>query len=389
MSSFPFFQSLFSLNGYRFVYLNRVSTSEPLLLSPESKENIGIFLSSIFEEEIEKIQQGKENNLFDLDEDNAPFLDDEGFPTKGLYELLQYVSDDINTYLQNNFTTNEDLLEQLNNDHYLNLLRDHVFAVFETFIYRGRLDHVLSDNGMDALMNGFINCNNNKAGSKLYKKKTDVLLDKMRNEDLKVTMLFTDLDNFKLVNDTYGHDVGDLALKHTSGVISSSLRNTSKHIRVRMGGEEIAVVMVGATEPEGVIAAERIRTNLEKSPLCLIKDDDSGLLEPIPFSDFQALFDHNNIIKKIPGERGIEYVCEDLRGLGKTFILHKIPLTLSMGVAECPDRESNVFERAKKLADDGAYLAKKSGRNCTAVQGKIVDEKYLEECRQACQSKTK
>ena len=57
-------------------------------------------------------------------------------------------------------------------------------------------------------------------------------------------MLLVDLDYFKNVNDTYGHDVGDLALKKTAEVLLSSFR--SEDFVCRIGGDEFAVIMVHA-----------------------------------------------------------------------------------------------------------------------------------------------
>ncbi|EIC27902.1 MULTISPECIES: putative bifunctional diguanylate cyclase/phosphodiesterase [Methylomicrobium] len=81
-------------------------------------------------------------------------------------------------------------------------------------------------------------------------------------------VLLLDLDDFKEINDTYGHPLGDEVLKKIAESITSHLRKGD--IATRMGGDEFAVILP-ETPPEGAkIAAESIRANLEslafKSP---------------------------------------------------------------------------------------------------------------------------
>ncbi|TAN38137.1 MAG: GGDEF domain-containing protein [Nitrospirae bacterium] len=72
-----------------------------------------------------------------------------------------------------------------------------------------------------------------------------------------VSLLLTDIDFFKKVNDTYGHPVGDLVLKGVSKLISATLRDID--IPARYGGEEFAVILPGTDGPGAKIIAERLR----------------------------------------------------------------------------------------------------------------------------------
>ncbi|MEK7638394.1 MAG: GGDEF domain-containing protein [Patescibacteria group bacterium] len=78
-------------------------------------------------------------------------------------------------------------------------------------------------------------------------------------------IVFCDLDNFKELNDTHGHAVGDEALKLCAQIFSHSLRQGD--MIGRWGGEEfvIALAGVGATNAERI--AEKLRANLEKAQL--------------------------------------------------------------------------------------------------------------------------
>ena len=78
-------------------------------------------------------------------------------------------------------------------------------------------------------------------------------------------LLLWDVDNFKQVNDRYGHKAGDKALRLIADVLRRRLR-VSDFI-ARYGGEEFAVLMIGAT-PEGALtAAEQMRAAVENAPL--------------------------------------------------------------------------------------------------------------------------
>ena len=75
--------------------------------------------------------------------------------------------------------------------------------------------------------------------------------------DERPCLLFIDLDDFKLFNDTHGHDQGDLVLRSLAEVITDSVR--SEDMPCRWGGEEFAVILLGATLDSAAAIAERIR----------------------------------------------------------------------------------------------------------------------------------
>ena len=75
--------------------------------------------------------------------------------------------------------------------------------------------------------------------------------------------LMLDIDRFKVVNDTYGHQVGDRILKAVSGTMANALRHGD--IAVRWGGEEFVAVLPTASAAELEEAAERIRVLVEGS----------------------------------------------------------------------------------------------------------------------------
>ena len=90
---------------------------------------------------------------------------------------------------------------------------------------------------------------------------------KRRKEPM--SMILIDLDNFKPVNDTYGHLAGDRVLKKTAHIIATYIRTKRPHYEVdfvaRYGGEEFIVMVRNATlDQASGIVAERIRKAIEK-----------------------------------------------------------------------------------------------------------------------------
>lgn len=118
-----------------------------------------------------------------------------------------------------------------------------------------------------------------------------------------------DIDNFKHINDTYGHQIGDIVLQEVSKVILSSIRNTD--FAFRYGGEEILVLLTNSKIEDAFIPIERIRKKIEE-------------LE----------FKGNNKAVKI---------------------------TISAGISS--DKDAALEDELTKNADNALYQSKKTGKN--------------------------
>ena len=91
-----------------------------------------------------------------------------------------------------------------------------------------------------------------------------VEMDRARRFDHALSMLMLDIDEFKDVNDTFGHDVGDYVLKNIADIVRGNTRRINPFIR--LGGDEFVILAI-ETESEGTKAmAERLKNAVESFP---------------------------------------------------------------------------------------------------------------------------
>ena len=79
-----------------------------------------------------------------------------------------------------------------------------------------------------------------------------------------------DIDLFKSVNDTYGHDIGDEVLKEVARRIEASVRESD--LSCRYGGEEFVVVMPDTNAESAYLIADRLRKNVESTPIKISRE---------------------------------------------------------------------------------------------------------------------
>jgi diguanylate cyclase len=107
--------------------------------------------------------------------------------------------------------------------------------------------------------------NKTDALTDLYNHKTfhvylDHLIEQCETNHLPLQLAMIDVDNFKMINDTYGHSVGDIILKRIAGILKQSL--TNDEIIARYGGEEFAVIFPGRTMDQTIRMIEQVRETI-------------------------------------------------------------------------------------------------------------------------------
>ncbi|HZU80859.1 MAG TPA: EAL domain-containing protein [Acidimicrobiales bacterium] len=98
------------------------------------------------------------------------------------------------------------------------------------------------------------------ANRALLRDRLEHALARSRRSEATVTVLFCDLDGFKMVNDTLGHDAGDLLLVEVARRMTEQLRE--EDTAARLGGDEFAIVLDDTPADEAVALAERLLTSL-------------------------------------------------------------------------------------------------------------------------------
>jgi diguanylate cyclase (GGDEF)-like protein len=105
-----------------------------------------------------------------------------------------------------------------------------------------------------------------------------------------LSVIMADLDKFKAINDTYGHQAGDLVLAAFGQVLQASIRR--EDLAARFGGEEFILMLPGITAEDAAILAERLRENLENlafPPLTTRVTASFGIAQYQPDDTFETL----------------------------------------------------------------------------------------------------
>ncbi|AFB22500.1 PleD family two-component system response regulator [Rickettsia rickettsii] len=87
------------------------------------------------------------------------------------------------------------------------------------------------------------------------------IIEKTNKESIKLCLLMCDIDNFKHVNDTYGHQAGDKVLTIVSRILKNTLRVTD--LIARFGGEEFTILLTDIDISKAIETAERVRVKIE------------------------------------------------------------------------------------------------------------------------------
>ena len=159
--------------------------------------------------------------------------------------------------------------------------------------------------------------------SRYFKSRLNEELARAERHDTKLSLIFCDIDFFKKINDTYGHQYGDTVLKDIGQILISKIddfkiiaRLRTSDVVARYGGEEFVIILPETEKESAVEVGERIR---------------------------RGIAEHS-------------FTCENSR----------VKLTMSFGIAEYPTDAKN-YEELIKCADIAMYKAKHLGRNLVEV----------------------
>jgi len=128
-----------------------------------------------------------------------------------------------------------------------------------------------------------------------------------------LSILIIDIDNFKTINDTYGHNTGDLVIKTLSNIFINTIRKSD--IAIRYGGEEFLILLTNTNLENAHVLAEKLRKNVENTHIKILNSK-------------------------------------------------KLNFTISLGLSMVRQDDKSI-ELSIEKADKGLYIAKNSGKNKT------------------------
>ena len=95
-----------------------------------------------------------------------------------------------------------------------------------------------------------------------FNERLDEELQRAKRYNRSLSVIMLDVDNFKSINDSFGHHQGDRVLKSIAGIVRQSMRDVD--MASRYGGEEFTVMLPETGTHHSIVVAERIRRNVEK-----------------------------------------------------------------------------------------------------------------------------
>ncbi len=235
--------------------------------------------------------RGKDIGLF-------PFRDLQK-PIQSLYGRLLVANDNINGvfFLA---SLRPDAFSEYDRDYLLDTLLNQVAMVANNSLLHQKLGDLAMTDGLTGLLN-----------HRTFMGKLAEKYRELERTPRPFSILLMDIDKFKLVNDKYGHPVGDVAIKAVARVLHETIRGTD--FVARYGGEEFAAGLVETDRKGAELMAERVRSIMEKTMITRVHDG--------------------------------ELRC-----------------TLSIGVVSFPEDTGNMANLVT-MADEALYHAKRSGRN--------------------------
>jgi len=149
-----------------------------------------------------------------------------------------------------------------------------------------------------------------------------------REESQPLSFAMLDMDDFKLVNDRYGHPVGDMVLKELARALTDNVR--TRDFVARYGGEEFSIVLPGLSSEKATVVLDRLRASVAE----------------------------------------------------QTFAFNEITgglrMTVSIGVATYPENGTTATELLE-AADMALYRAKRRGKNCVVASSTLPHTSHLDE----------
>ncbi|MDX1453750.1 MAG: GGDEF domain-containing protein [Oleiphilaceae bacterium] len=188
---------------------------------------------------------------------------------------------------------------------YMSIATAIVFSLLGFVI--GRREYLITQMALRDSLTGLFN-------KRYFKSRLEQEIARHQRYNHPLSLIQIDLDHFKDVNDTYGHEGGDATLKHVAQILMDNCRKNE--IAARVGGEELCVLATECDAEAAMAMAERLRQHIERANV--------------------------------------------------SWQQHVIPVNASFGVA-CAKHTHDDWHSLYRAADTALYRAKAEGRNCVRL----------------------
>ncbi len=302
---------------------------------PEDNENLSLLVKLVYTSDlVSRVLHNEENtgiNLHRLKEKYKEYFNLSGGDVDQIMEKVagevKTVANDFDFKVENSADYAE-ILQQANielgkiNLDYEQLIRDLEKAKNRAENLTNKLREVNKKLEEKAVKDGLTNLYNHRFFYEMLNKE----FANARRHKRNLSCIMMDLDNFKKVNDTYGHQEGDAVLRTLGTILLDALREGD--VAARYGGEEFALILSNTPVDEAFKVADRIRERVEKT-------------------------DFTNSLTA-----------------GK--------ITVSVGVAGFESKRVNKASELAELADRAVYVSKNMGKNLVTLFSKDMPEKESE-----------
>ncbi|MCB9096148.1 MAG: diguanylate cyclase [Arcobacter sp.] len=199
----------------------------------------------------------KRNNIFDFFQEEFGFITKEQINKQESW--INYIKDlhEIDRVVKIKNSSNEEKIFTINVDFCENKDDYYVFSLTDITKLKEK-SNLLEYQASHDKLTGLLNRNR---FDELYSK--EIKKSKRYRNELSIILL--DIDNFKSINDTYGHQIGDEVLKEISKLILTNVREAD--VCVRWGGEEFLILLPHTNLDGAIVVAEKIRTTISSIPI--------------------------------------------------------------------------------------------------------------------------
>ena len=183
--------------------------------------------------------------LFDRDKHRPLFLPNHKYPRSVALLPLQR-----NSYMMGSLNLGSYKSDRFQKDSATDFLQ-HLAAVLATCLHTAIAHEKLKQAGLTDALTGI----NNR---RFFDQRLEEEISRNKRLESNLSCLFIDIDHFKIINDSFGHDVGDQVLRKVAELLRAQLRSID--VVARYGGEEFAILLGQSGREKAIEIAERIRS---------------------------------------------------------------------------------------------------------------------------------